>query len=49
MNNIHVAHLQIASLAEELLSLRDGFVTFDYGNFFSKNDNNVLSNAVCIE
>jgi len=36
MNNIPVAQLQIASLVEELLSLREGFVTFDCGNFLSK-------------
>jgi len=35
MNNIPVAQLQIASLVEELLSLRDGFVTFDC-NFSQK-------------
>jgi len=32
MNNIPVAQLQSASLVEELLSLREGFVTFDCGN-----------------
>jgi len=36
MNNIPVAQLQIASLVEELLSLHEGFVTFDCGNFLSK-------------
>jgi len=34
MNNIPVAQRQIASLVEEQLSLREGFVTFDCGNFF---------------
>jgi len=34
LNNIPVAQLQIASLVEELLSLSDGFVTFDCGYFF---------------
>jgi len=34
MNNIPVVQLQIASLVEELLSLREGFVTFDCGNVF---------------
>jgi len=38
MNNIPVAQLQIASLVEELLSLREGFVTCDCGNFMSKID-----------
>jgi len=32
MNNIPVARLQIASLVEELLSLREGFLAFDCGN-----------------
>jgi len=36
MNNIPVAQLQMASLVEELLRLREGFVTFDCGNFLSK-------------
>jgi len=36
MNNIPVAQLQIASLAEKLLSLCEGFVTFDCGNFSQK-------------
>jgi len=36
MSNIPVAQLQIASLVEELLSVRQGFVTFDCGNFISK-------------
>jgi len=49
MNNIPVSQLQIASLVEELLSLHEGFVTFDCSNFFSKNDIIVLLNAVCIE
>jgi len=49
INNIPVAQLQIASLDEELLSLREGFVTFDCGNFFSKIDIIVLLNAACIE
>jgi len=48
MNNIPVAQLQIASLVEELLSLREGFVTFDGSNFLSKSDI-VLLNATCIE
>jgi len=48
MNNIPVAQLQIASLVEELLSLREGFVTFDCGNFFLKSDIIVLLNAACI-
>jgi len=46
MNNIQ---LQIASLVEELLSLREGFVTFDCDNFLSKRDIIVLLNAACIE
>jgi len=49
MNNILVAQLQIASLFEEQLSLREGFVTFDCGNFFLKSDIIVLLNAACIE
>jgi len=49
MNNIPVAQLQIASLVEELSSLREGFVTFDWGNFLSKSDIIVLWNAACIE
>jgi len=48
MNNIPVAQLQIASLVEELLSLCEGFVTFDCGNFLSKIDIIVLLNAACI-
>jgi len=48
MNNIPVAQLQIASLVEELSSLREGFVTFDCGNFHSKIDI-VLLHAACIE
>jgi len=36
MNNIPGAQLQIASLVEQLLSLREGFVTFNCGNFFLK-------------
>jgi len=36
MNTFQIAHLQIASLSEELLSLREGFVTFDSGNFPKK-------------
>jgi len=48
MNNIPVAQLQIVSLVEELLSLREGFVTFDCGNFFSKSDIIVFLNAACI-
>jgi len=32
MNNIPIAQLQIASLVDELLSLREGFVTFDCGS-----------------
>jgi len=46
---IPVAQLQIASLVEELLSLREGFVTFDCVNFFSKSDIIVLLIATCIE
>jgi len=42
MNNILVAQLQIASLVEELLSLREGFVTFDCSNFLLKSDIIVL-------
>jgi len=42
------AQVQIASLVEELLSLHEGFATFDCANFFSRNDIIVLSNAVCI-
>jgi len=49
MNNIPIAQLQSASLVEKLLSLREGFVTFDCGNFLSKSDIIVLSNAACIE
>jgi len=49
MNNIPVAQLQIASLVDELLSLREDFVTFDCGNFLSKSDIIVLLNAACIE
>jgi len=49
MNNILVAQLQIASLVEELLSLREGFITFDCGIFLSKSDIIVLLNAACIE
>ena len=49
MNNIPVAQLQIASLVDELLSLREGFVTFDCDNFLSKSDIIVLLNAACIE
>jgi len=30
MNKIQVPQLKIALLAEELLSLREGFVTFDW-------------------
>jgi len=48
MNNIPVAQLQIA-LVDELLSLREGFVTFDCGNFLSKSDIIFLLNAACIE
>jgi len=36
MNNILVAQLQIVSLVEELLSLCEGFVTFNCGDFFQK-------------
>jgi len=43
-NNIPVAQLQIASLVEELLGLRECFVTFDCGKFLSKIDI-VLLNA----
>jgi len=49
MNNIPVAQLQIASLVDELLSLREGFVTFDSDNFLSKSDIIVLLNAAWIE
>jgi len=49
MNNIPVAQLQIASFVDELLSLREGFVTFDCDNFLSKSDIIVLLNAACIE
>jgi len=49
MNTIPVAQLQIASLVDDLLSLREGFVTFDCGNFLSKSDIIVLLNAACIE
>jgi len=49
MNNIPVTQLQIASLVEELLSLREGFVTFDCGNCLWKSDIIVLLNAACIE
>jgi len=49
MNNIPVAQLQIASLVEELLSLREGFVSFDCDNFLSKINIIVLLNAACIE
>jgi len=49
MSNNPIAQLQIASLVEELLSLRKGFVIFDYSNFFSKSDIIVLLNAACIE
>jgi len=47
MNNIPVTQLQIASLVEELLSSREGFVAFDCGNFLSKNHIIVLLNAAC--
>ena len=50
MNNIPVAQFQTASLAGELLSLREGFATFNCGTFFStKNDIDVLSSVVCME
>jgi len=49
MNNISVAQLQIASLVDELLSLREGFLTFDCDNFLSKSDIIVMLNAACIE
>jgi len=48
MNNILVAQLQIASLVEELLSLREGFVTFDSGNLLLKSDIIVSLHAACI-
>ena len=35
-NNIPVAQFQTASLAEELLSLREGFATVDCGTFSGK-------------
>jgi len=41
--------LQIASLVDELLSLREGFVTFDCDNFLSKSDIIVLLNDACVE
>ena len=47
-NNIQVAQFQTAS-AEELLSLREGFATLDFGNFFTKNDLKVLLSAACTE
>ena len=47
MNNIPVAQLQTASLAEELLSLREGFAKFYCGTCLTKYD--VLSSAVCTE
>jgi len=49
INNIPVAQLQIASLVDELSSLREGFVTFGCGNFLAKNDIIVLLNAACIK
>lgn len=49
MNTISVAQFQTASLADELLSLREGFAAFDCGTFFTKNDIDVLLNAVCTE
>jgi len=49
MNDIPVAQLRIASLVEELSSLREGFVAFHCGDFFVKSDIIVLLNAVCIE
>jgi len=49
MNNIPVTQLQTASLVDELLSLREGFVTFDCDNFLSRSDIIVLLNAACIE
>jgi len=49
MNNIPVAQLQIVSLVDELLRLREGFVTFACDNFISKSDIIVLLNAACIE
>jgi len=49
MNNIPVVQLQIASLVEKQLSLREGFVTFNCGNFLLNSDNIVLLNAACIE
>jgi len=42
MDNIPVAQLQLASLVDELLSLREGFVTFDCDNFLSKSDSLLL-------
>jgi len=42
MNNIPVAQMQIASLVEELLSLRMGFFTFDCDNFILKSDSLLL-------
>jgi len=47
--NIPVAQLQIASLVEKVLSLREGFVTFDCGISFSNSDVIVLLNAACKE
>jgi len=52
MNNIPAAQIQIASLVDELLSLRklrDGFVTFNCDIFLSKSDIIVLLNVACIE
>ena len=48
-NNIPVAQFQTASLAEEMLSLLEGFATFDCGTYFTKIDIDVLLNAVCTE
>jgi len=49
MHNIPVAQLQIASLVDELLSLCEGFVTFDCDDFLSKSNIIFLLNAACIE
>lgn len=47
VNNIPVTKFQSASLAEELLSLREGFATCDCGTFLTKNDVDVLLSDVC--
>ena len=47
--NIPVAQFQTASLAEELLSLREGFATFYCVTSLTKNDIDVLLSDVCTE